>query len=101
DLQVQTEQKLLVDHGAWISGGQDANGQTTPAIVAGGPADTAGLKDGDIIVGIEGVTIDSEHPLDDILSQYSPGKTVTLSVIRGSCTRPIQITLGTRPENLC
>ena len=86
--------------GAWISGGQDASGKMTPAIVAGGPADTAGLKDGDIVDGIEGVTIDSEHPLDDILSQYSPGKTVTLSVIRGSDTLPIQLTLGTRPANL-
>ena len=47
--------------GAWIhadpQSGQDA-------IVAGGPADEAGLRDGDIIVSVDGETIDHDHQLD-------------------------------------
>ena len=100
DLQVQTQQKLPVDHGAWVSSGLAANGQATPAIVAGGPADKAGVKEGDIIVSIEGITIDSEHPLDDVLTQYPPGKTVTLGVLRDGKEIQLQLTLGTRPANL-
>jgi serine protease Do len=100
DLQVQTEQKLPVDHGAWISSGVDANGQATPGVVAGGPADKAGIKEGDIIVTIEGITVDGEHPLDDILSQYAPGKTVTMGVLRDGQTLQLQLVLGTRPANL-
>jgi S1-C subfamily serine protease len=100
DVQVQTDQKLPVDHGAWISSGQAANGQSTPAIVPGSPADKAGVKEGDIIVSIEGITLDSEHPLDDVLTQYAPGKTVTLGVLRNGQTLQLQLTLGTRPANL-
>jgi S1-C subfamily serine protease len=100
DLQVQSDNKLPVDHGAYVHSGQDANGQMTPGVVAGGPADKAGVKDGDIILTIEGITLDTEHPLDDVLTQFAPGKTVTLSVLRAGQTISVQLTLGTRPENL-
>jgi serine protease Do len=100
DVKVQTEQKLPVDHGAWVSSGQDANGLSSPGVVAGGPAANAGVVEGDIIVTIEGTTIDNEHPLDDVLTQYAPGKTVTIGVVRGGQTIQLQLTLGTRPANL-
>ncbi len=100
DPQVQASRKLPVDRGAYVGAGQDASGASAPGIVAGSPADKAGLKDGDIIVSIEGITIDLEHPLDDVLTQFAPGKTVTLSILRGSETLSLQLTLGTRPENL-
>ena len=96
DLQVQAANKLPVDHGAFIASGQNATtGQSTPGVVAGSPADKAGLKEGDIITTIEGITIDGEHPLDDVLSQFAPGKTVTLTVLRDGQTMSIQLTLGT------
>ena len=40
----------------------------------GSPAEAAGLKDGDIVLVIEGQTIDAEHPLDAILVSYRPGQ---------------------------
>ena len=36
-------------------------------------AANAGIKDGDIIVSIDGKVIDEEHPLDATLAQFSPG----------------------------
>ena len=91
---------LPVDHGAWVHSGADASGQSTPAVVAGGPADTAGVRDNDIIVSIEGITIDKEHPLDDVLSQYAPGKTVTLGVLRERPGDPAAADARDRPANL-
>ncbi len=100
---VAKQANLSVDYGAWIhidtSGG--STGQTgTTAIVAGSPADTAGLKNGDIITAIDGNAIDTDHPLDTYLLSHSPGDKVTFTVLRGSSTISIDLTLGTRPATL-
>jgi S1-C subfamily serine protease len=39
-------------------------------------------------------------PLDDILTQYTPGSTVALDVLRDGKTITLTVTLGTRPANL-
>ncbi len=100
DLEIQQAQKLPVSTGAWIAGGQDANGQAQAAVVPGSPADKAGLRDGDIIVSVEGIVIDGTHPLDAVLTQFAPGKTVTLEILRAGKSQTLQLTLGTRPANL-
>ena len=65
----------------------------------GGPADKAGVKQGDIIVKVNGQAIDGDHPLDATLSEFSPGDTVTVDLLRNGQTVTVQITLGTRPSN--
>ncbi|MEA2633182.1 MAG: hypothetical protein QOE66_3401, partial [Chloroflexota bacterium] len=91
------EQSLPIDHGALVGSGQDATGATLPAITPDSPAAKAGIKDGDIVTSIEGMTIDTEHPLDSIITRFAPGRTVTVEVYRGGSTVTLQVTLGTRP----
>lgn len=99
-LELQAEENLPVESGAWIAGGRGANGAAQDAIVDGSPAERAGLREGDIIVSVDGTPIDAAHPLDAILTQYAPGRTVTLEVLRDGVTETIELTLGTRPANL-
>jgi serine protease Do len=98
DLKLQAEKKLPVDHGALIGPATEANGTTLPAIIPGGPAEKAGLKDGDIITAVEDQPIDTEHPLDLVLSGFSPDQKVKLTLLRDGATLTIEITLGTRPN---
>jgi S1-C subfamily serine protease len=97
DRETADENKLPVDYGAWL---QPATNGGDPPVVSGGPAETAGLQAGDIITSIDGKRIDASAGLDDILSQYSPGDTLTLEVLRNGNTISIQLTLGTRPAGL-
>jgi S1-C subfamily serine protease len=93
DLRVARENNLSVSAGAWIM----ADGTTSP-IVPGSPAERAGLKGGDIITAVNETAIDQARPLQDLLVQYSPGTTITLTVLRDGSTITITVELGTRPN---
>jgi serine protease Do len=100
DLQLKDTKHLPVDAGALIGPGQDASGATQPAITAGSPAEKAGLKDGDIVVQIQDQVIDQEHPLDAVLTEFAPGQTIDVHVLRDGKPLVIPVTLGTRPADL-
>jgi len=95
--QLAAEQNLSIDFGALIADSPDGS---QPGVVGGGPADTAGLKDGDVITAIDGTRIDSRTPLEDLLAQHAPGDTITLEVVREGRTLTVSLTLGTRPAGL-
>jgi S1-C subfamily serine protease len=97
DKSVADQNKLPIDYGAWIS---PDTGSGDPPIVAGSPAETAGLKSGDIITAVDGHRVDAGAGLDDVLSLYKPGDTLTLDVLRDGQTVSLSITLGTRPAGL-
>lgn len=79
--------------GAWVHGNNNQSG-----VVAGGPADQAGLKDNDVITAIDSTTLDDNHPLVSVLQNYKPGDTIKLTVQRGNQTLTLSLTLGSRPK---
>ena len=89
------QNKLSVDHGAWIQA--PANGASS-AVVAGSPASSAGLKDGDVIVSVDGVAVDERHDLSSLIVPHNPGDVVTLRVVRGTQSLDLSVTLGTLPS---
>ncbi|HEX5148665.1 MAG TPA: trypsin-like peptidase domain-containing protein, partial [Candidatus Limnocylindrales bacterium] len=97
--QLADEENLPVQAGALV-GGRDQNDQPIPGVQSGTPAAAAGIKDGDIITSVDGKVIDDGHPLDATLSQFSPGQTVSVEILRGSEHLTIEVTLGTRPSDL-
>ena len=96
DAQVAKDNNLPVSDGAWVHADPST---TDPAVVPTGPGAKAGLKAGDVITKIGSQAIDTLHPLDADLSQYSPGDTVVLTVLRDGKTITAQVTLGVRPAN--
>jgi S1-C subfamily serine protease len=97
DAKLQKSKNLPVSAGALIGPAQDSDGSMKPGITPGSPAEAAGLKEGDIVTKIETIAIDAEHPLEADLTSYGPGQTVTLTILRGSETMQVKVTLGTRP----
>jgi 2-alkenal reductase len=97
--QLADEEKLPVQAGALV-GGRDQNDQPIPGVDAGTPAAEAGIKDGDIITSVGDKAIDDGHPLDATLSQFSPGQTVSVKLLRNGEELTVEVTLGTRPSTL-
>jgi 2-alkenal reductase len=97
DRNVAQDNDLPVDYGAWIS---PQTGDGSSPIVPDSPAEQAGLQPGDIITSIDGHRIDAGASLDDVLSEFKPGETLTLEVLRGGQTTQLELTLGTRPAGL-
>ena len=63
------------------------------AIVKGGPADKAGLKDKDIVTAVNGVKVGAAGSLTDLIGEYKPGDTVQLTVIREGKEIAVNVTL--------
>ncbi|GAC1478835.1 MAG: trypsin-like peptidase domain-containing protein [Candidatus Dormibacteria bacterium] len=66
-------------------------------VQAGSPAGRAGLHSHDVIVKVDDQAINDDHPLKDVLRQYSPNTKVSVTVFRGGHNQVLQVTLGTRP----
>lgn len=83
---------LHVDHGALIVRG----GPNQPAVEAGTPAHQAGLREGDILLSIEGRQINSENPLHELILEFSPGDKVEIEYMRGDWTDIMTVELAER-----
>jgi serine protease Do len=63
----------------------------------GTPADEAGLRAEDIIVGLNDTPIESSGDLLGALRDYQPGDTVQLTVVRDDNEQTFEVTLAERP----
>lgn len=91
---VANQYNLSVQNGAYIAPAVDAS---LPSVVAGSPAESAGLQEKDIITEIDGTKIDQTHSLTSLLDQHQPGDKVSLTIVRGSDDQKVDVTLGTVP----
>jgi 2-alkenal reductase len=75
-----------------------AAGITISAVDAGTPAAQAGIKAGDVVTKFNDQQIDEQHPLQLLLVKTRAGDKARLTVIRGTETLTIEVTLGARPS---
>ena len=66
-------------------------------VTPGSPGDKAGLRAGDIVVGMGTHDVADLQGLTDALRAHKPGDTVPLRVIRDGKPLTLEVTLGTRP----
>ncbi len=78
---------------------QATNGIVVTQVSPGSPAAKAGLQENDVILALEGQTIDQDHPLATLLFTHKVGETITLRVQRDSKTLDIQVVLIARPAS--
>jgi S1-C subfamily serine protease len=76
------------------------DGASVTSVAAGGPAEAAGLKQGDLVVSFDGTRIDPSHQLADLVAAKKAGDVVTLSVRSPGQpqARDVKVTLGKSPD---
>jgi serine protease Do len=65
---------------------------------AGGPAESAGIRSGDVITAVDGDSIDDALDLSRTIAGKSPGTTVDVTLWRNGREEQVQVTLGTLTE---
>jgi len=76
---------------------QTGTGALVARVVAGGPADDAGMRAGDRIVGIGDRPIDRSTAVSAEISQRDPGDEVQMRIRRAGAERTLTVKLTTRP----
>jgi len=77
---------------------KDNKGALISDVTPDSPAEKAGLKADDVVVGVDGRAIEDNGDLSRYISSKAPGTTVNLRVLRGGTEQTIAVTLGTFPE---
>lgn len=62
-------------------------------VVSDGAADQAGIKEGDVVVSIEGIRVNSTSELQEQVSRYRPGKEIQVVVNRKNKEKLFNVTL--------
>ncbi|MEV5849978.1 trypsin-like peptidase domain-containing protein [Streptomyces sp. NPDC051985] len=74
----------------------DSGSGGAAAVEAGGPADKAGLKSGDVITKLDDSVIDSGPTLIGEIWTHQPGDKVQITYKRGGTEHTVTLTLGSR-----
>lgn len=74
------------------------DGLVVRSLVPGGPAETAGIKAGDIIVSVNGVAVTERALIRNAFERVSPGDKVTVVVDRDGTSTSITITTGSQAD---
>jgi S1-C subfamily serine protease len=72
---------------------------TVGVVDAGSPAETAGLKVGDVITSVNGTAVSDPRDAMNAVHDLAPGDTVSLGVTRDGTTLTLTATLGSQADN--
>lgn len=75
-----------------------AGGATVTSVAADGPAAQAGVLPDDVIVGVDGVSIDSMSDLIGALRTRQPGEDLAITIRRGDAEHSVTVVLAQRQD---
>ncbi len=89
--EIKTARGLSVDYGVLIVGDPE-----NPGIVSGSPAEKAGLKEGDVILEVNGQKLTAENDLAQTVQKFKVGDKINLKILRDKQNLNIEVVLEER-----
>jgi serine protease Do len=77
----------------------DSKGAIVSDVTPGSPAEKAGLKPGDVVVGVDGRPVEDSNDLSRYIASRPPQSVAKLRVLRDGAEEAVAVTLGTFPED--
>ena len=75
-----------------------ARGAIVSSVTAGGPADRAGIKRGDVIVAVNNQPVADNNMLRNQVASLGPNSNATVTVVRNGREQNVQVTLAELPD---
>ncbi len=75
---------------------KNSEGLMILAVDSGGPAESAGILIGDIVIGVEGTSVDDIEHVQSILSSDRIGKSIRFQLVRGGELKDLTVIPGER-----
>ncbi len=73
-------------------------GEFVQSVQPGEPAESAGIRPGDIVTRINGQDVTPDQTLSFLVANIRPGTTIPVELIRDGETRRLNVTVGKRPS---
>jgi len=77
----------------------DTDGALIAGVMRGSPADTAGIKPGDILLAVGGKTVKDPQVMLDLIAGLKPGEPVAFKLRREKALLDAQVKIGKRPSS--
>ncbi|MFL5395961.1 MAG: Do family serine endopeptidase [Myxococcales bacterium] len=79
---------------------KSTRGALIAEVVRQGPAEKAGLKPGDVVIGLNGKPVTDPNQFQRDVGSVGPGQTAKIEVMREGKTRTFDVKLAQRPEEI-
>ena len=76
----------------------DTEGALIADVVAKSPAESSGLKRGDVVIGMDGKPVTEPGQLSRTIATMPPGSTTSLRIIRNGEERTLEVKVGKQPD---
>jgi serine protease Do len=86
----------LSDEAAQALGLPNSNGAIVTDVIAGSPAEKAGIKRGDVVLKINGIAVKDNRDLSRRIAALQAGETATFTIWRDNKTLTISVTIAKR-----
>ena len=93
-------QDLLDEYREPLGLPEDQKGAYIADVTAGAPAQQAGLREGDVVVSLNGRPITSSSDLTRQVGQAAPGDILRLEILREGRRQTLNVRSGTRPADI-